>query len=81
MASEREAKRALEIHGDWLRAYGPRSIEVGIVGRGRRKTYGIVMRFERPFSGVPKTVDVTMSNKTVAVPVMTTSGREVPLSG
>jgi hypothetical protein len=72
MASEREAKCALETHERQLRALGAHSVTVDRVGRGNRKTYAIIARFDAPPHGVPKTVDVIVSKKVVAVPVVVT---------
>ena len=71
MASEREAARAFEAHAEELRALGARYVVVAKVGKGRRKTCGLVVAFDhRPSRHTPKTLDVFVSNKAVAVPVV-----------
>ena len=73
MASEREALCALEAHSEHLRALGARTMTVGKIGRESRKTYGIVALFDDVPRAVPKTLDVKVSKKVVAVPIVATS--------
>lgn len=77
MASEREAARALVIHEQKLRALGARDVTVARVGRGRRTTCGLLVTFDsRPPRQTPKTLDVVVSNKVVAVPVVAVSSTD-----
>ena len=69
MATEKEANLARERHAERLRALGAHAIAVDEMTRRGERTFGLVAMFEDKPRGVPKTVEVEVGKKVVAVPV------------
>ena len=69
MASERVAALALQAHEQFLRGLGAQSIAVDRVGRLGRQTHGLVVSVSAAPNGFPRSVDVTVSGKIIAVPI------------
>jgi hypothetical protein len=69
VATEKEANLARERHAEKLRSLGAHAITVEEFPRGEKRTFGVVAMFEEKPRGVPKTLDVEVGKKTVAVPL------------
>jgi hypothetical protein len=70
MASEREAIVAQIQFEQHLRSLGAHSVVVARLGRRARKTFGLIALFQTPPRNTPRTVDVVVADKKVAIPVV-----------